>query len=58
MQGNGTAAIFDGDERVTTFDMHGRVSLCPHLISEDSVKCSVPQSNRRAVLCAAGAVCL
>ena len=23
VQGNGTAAIFDGDERVTTFDMHG-----------------------------------
>jgi len=22
-QGNGTAAIFEGDERVTTFDMHG-----------------------------------
>ena len=23
MQGNGTAAIFEGDDRVTTFDMHG-----------------------------------
>lgn len=45
VQGNGTAAIFQGDSRVTTFDMHGAEAPGLSLIDASDACCVLPECN-------------